>query len=213
MDYQKHQEELKQVKSEIIHNFSNVVRYHDVSEEIIYFANRNIENFFEWMIKFYEYAEREDNSSKKGLILSMVNTLSNLNIPMTLDWEFESPIEFLLYSALEMTMPQRVKNKMFLMPQTCICDGKYRLDIVLMLRQPFVKSGVEGIPVIGIECDGYEYHYGTAEKTTQTLERIRKIKMETGIEIFQYTGKEIYSDCTKLAKDFWEYVERFLLRD
>ncbi len=27
MDYQKHQEELKQVKSEIIHNFSNVVRF------------------------------------------------------------------------------------------------------------------------------------------------------------------------------------------
>lgn len=37
MSYQKHQEELEQVKNEMINNFSNIVRYHGVREEIIYY--------------------------------------------------------------------------------------------------------------------------------------------------------------------------------
>lgn len=213
MDSSNRIKELKETEKELLDNFAKIVRYHGVDEETIYSAEKNIENVFEWMIKFYEYADKKDNSSKKALMLGVVNIFSNLNIPMMYDCMFESPIEFLLYSALNMTMPQKVKEKMFLMPQVKVCSEKYSLDMALMLRKDPVQDGTEGIPLIGIECDGYNYHYDNAEKVTKTNERIRKIKMEEGIEIFQYTGKEIYSNCVELAKEFWEYTEKYVLHN
>lgn len=204
-------DELKEVKDELIKNFSNIVRYHGVDEATIYYATENIGNIFEWMIKFYKYAEKEDNSSKKALMLEMVNIFSNLKIPIVTDCFFESPIEFLLFSALKMTMPQHLHKKMFLMPQVPVCNDEYILDIALMLRIEPVIDGKEGIPIVGIECDGYEYHYNTPERVVQTNLRIRNIKMKTGIEIFQYSGKEIYSSCTDIANDFWRYVEKFIV--
>lgn len=211
MNSKKRIEELSETKNELLDNFGKIVRYHGVDEETIYSAEKNIENVFEWMIRFYEYADKKDNSSKKALMLGMVNILSNLDIPIMFDCMFESPIEFLLYSVLNMKMPQKVKEFIFLMPQVKVCDDKYTLDMALMLRKDPVKDGTEGIPIVGIECDGYKYHYDNAENATKTSERIRKIKMEEGIEIFQYTGKEIYSNCVKLAEEFWEYVEKSVL--
>ncbi|MCI7351290.1 MAG: hypothetical protein MSH60_11155, partial [Ruminococcus sp.] len=68
------------------------------------------------------------------------------------------------------------------------------------------KSDSNGIPVIGIECDGYNYHYNDSDSASKTLNRIRNIKMQTGIEILQYTGKEIYRKPFQIANDFWDYV-------
>lgn len=210
MDCLKRINELRDTKKDLLANFSNIVHYHEVDEEIVYYATKNIENMFEWVIKFFEYANKEDNSSKKALIIGMANTFSTFNIPIVMDWNFDSSIEFLFYSSLEITMPVSVREKVFLMPQVCVCD-KYYLDIVVMLKKDKLKDGVEGMPIIGIECDGYKYHYETADKATRTSERIREIKMETGMDIFQYTGKEIYSDCTRLANEFWEYVLKYYL--
>lgn len=213
MNFLKRVEELKEIEKELCDNFSNIVRYHGVDDETIYNAEKNIENIFEWMIKFYEYADKKDNSSKKALMIGVVNTFSKVDIPMTYDSFFESPIEFLLFSALNMTMPHKISEKMFLQPQVSVCDDKYLLDMALMLRKDPVENGIEGIPIIGIECDGYNYHYDTAGKAAKTSERIRQIKMEAGIEVFQYTGKEIYKNCVALAKDFWQYIEKSVLKN
>jgi len=127
------------------------------------------------------------------------------NITNILDWM----IEFLLYSALKISMPSHVWQKAFLMTQVSVCGDKYLLDIALMDRRAPQKDGTEGIPIVGIECDGYDYHYNDSEKAKDTQVRTREIQM-SGITLFSYTGKDIYHNCTELAAEFWEYVEKYI---
>ena len=124
----------------------------------------------------------------------------------TLD-AFDSSIEKLLFMALKKSMPEKIFQKAYLMPQVQVCNDKYVLDIALMERvDPNANNGREGVPIIGIECNGYNYHYSDSSQATSTAERIREIEMFEGIQVFQYTGKEIYSRNTELADEFWEYV-------
>lgn len=76
----------------------------------------------------------------------MINDIVSLNVPITLSGMFDSPIEFLLYSALQKSMPDYVLEKAFLMPQVDICDGKYILDIALMERRDPIIDGTEAVP-------------------------------------------------------------------
>ncbi len=199
---------LEEIKLDISSNFSQICRHHQIDEEVLYNAENNIENIFDWMIEFYKQDIRHDNTSKKALMIGMANTISNLNVPIITSWMHQSPIEFLLFSALNISIPPHVLERAYLMPQVPVCNNKYILDIVLMDRRDPTKDGTEGVPIVGIECDGYDYHYNDPDKATKTQERIRNIEMNLGIPIFSYTGKEIYSNCTKLALDFWNYVEQ-----
>ncbi|MCI1956628.1 MAG: hypothetical protein LKJ21_09700 [Oscillospiraceae bacterium] len=202
---------LEDTKLDICENFTRICQYHKIDIEKIYYAEQNIENIFDWIIEFYKQDIQKDKTSKKALIIGMVNTISGLKIPIVTSWMHQSPIEFLLYSALENSMPPYIWEKAFMMPQVPVCNEKYYiLDIALMDRRDPEKDGTEGVPIIGIECDGYDYHYNNPDKVTKTQERIRDINMTTGIKIFSYTGTEIYNNCTKLASDFWEYVERYI---
>lgn len=120
----------------------------------------------------------------------------------TLD-AFDSSIEKLLFTALKKSMPEKIFQKAYLMPQVQVCNDKYVLDIALMERvDPNANNGREGVPIIGIECNGYNYHYSNSSQATSTAERIREIEMFEGIRVFQYTGKEIYSRNTELADEF-----------
>lgn len=210
--YEKTVDELSKVKDEIVSNFIKIVSYHNIDEKSIYDASCNINNFFEWIIKFYEYGAKEDKTSKKAVMIKLVDVLKNLDIPIFYsDEAFESPIEHLLFNALEVTMPDNIKKDMFLMPQVSVCNDKYILDIALMLKKDYEKDGTDGVPIVGIECDGFKYHSETPEQVRNTYERVRKIRMMENIEIFQYSGIEIYKDCTKLANEFWLYVESNVL--
>lgn len=199
---------LKDIKSDISSNFTQICRHHEIDEETLYHAEQNIQNIFDWMIEFYKQDIQNDKTSKKALMIGMVNTISDLNVPIVASWMHQSPIEFLFYSALKISMPSRIWERAYLMPQVPICNNKYILDLALMDRRDPQKDGAEGVPIVGIECDGYSYHYNDPDKAARTQERIRNISMDAEIRVFSYTGKEIYSNCTKLANSFWEYVER-----
>ena len=199
---------LESIKLDISGNFARICRHHEVDQEIIYRSEENINNIFDWMIEFYKQDLKQDKTSKKALMIGMANTICSLNIPMVKMWMHESPIEFLLYTSLSNSMPSHILEKAFLMPQVVVCDNKYALDIALIERRDPEIDGTEGVPIIGIECDGYEFHYSDTAQAAKTQERIRDIEMNTRIKIFSYTGKEIYRNCTKLAEQFWDYVER-----
>ena len=160
------------------------------------------------MIEFYKQDIQNDKTSKKVLMIGMVNTTSDLNVPIVASWMHQSSIEFLLYSALTISMPLRIWEHAYLMPQVPICNNKYILDLALMERRDPQKDGTEGIPIVGIKCDGYAYHYNGPDKAAKTQKRTRNISMNSGILVFSYTDKEIYSNCTRLANDFWKYVKR-----
>ena len=200
---------LEDIKVDISKNFIQICGYHGISEEILYEADKNITNIFDWMIEFYKQDLAKDNTSKKALMIGMANTISNLDVPMITSFMHDSPIEFLLYSALKISMPSHVWQKAFLMPQVSVCEDKYLLDIALMDRRDPQKDGTEGIPIVGIECDGYDYHYNDSEKAKDTQVRAREIQM-SGVTLFSYTGKDIYHNCTELATEFWKYVEKYI---
>ena len=198
---------LETIKTDITNNFTRICRHHEIEDETLCYAERNIENIFDWMLEFYKQDLQQDKTSKKALMIGMANIIAGLDVTIMTNWMHESPIEFLLYSALKRSMPLHIWERAFLMPQVPICDDKYRLDIALMDRR---DDGTKGVPIVGIECDGHDYHNGDPAKVTKTQERMRDINMYAGIKVFTYTGKEIYSDCTKLASQFWEYVEQHI---
>lgn len=197
---------LEEIKIDIWKHITNISGYHNISIEKLYDANKKIDGMFDFLTRFYELDNANNKSGKKALVLDFVNNPIDQHLGPMMDM-FDSPIEFLLYVALKNSMPDSIHKKAYLMPQAEICNGKYVIDIMLMNRcDPALENGCEGKPIVGIECDGYEYHYADSDKATDTAKRIREIDMNEGIKIFQYTGKEIYSDCTKLANQFWKYV-------
>jgi len=208
MESQKRIDVLEDIKTDVSKHFTRICQHHKVDEATLYNAEKNIQSFFDWIIAFYKEDIQDNKTGKKALMLGMVNTISSLDVPIMTNQMHQSPIESLLYSTLQISMPARIFEKAFLMPQVSVCDNKYFLDIALMERRDPKKDGTDGVAIIGIECDGYNYHYEDPDKAAKTLKRIRDISMDTGIRILTYTGKEIYKDCMKLAEDFWRYVEK-----
>lgn len=197
---------LKEIKNDFIKNINNICKYHNVDEEKVILAEDSIDGFFEFITGFYEIDN--DSTGKKALVMDFVSNYSDSNNHLPIKDFFQSSIEYLLFSSLQNSMPKHIWEKAYLLPQVNVCNDKYILDIALMERKSYETDGVEGVPIIGIECDGYDTHYSDPEKATKTNKRIREIEMTEGIKVFNYTGKEIYSDCINLAKEFWEYVEK-----
>lgn len=199
---------LTEIKKDIQKHITNISLYHNISLEKLYEADKIIDGFFDFLTNFYKSDNANDKSGKKALVLDFVSNPIDQQVGSMSDL-FGSPIEFLMYVALRNSMPESVFEKAYLMPQVELCNGKYVVDIALMDRcDPALENGCEGKPIVGIECDGYKYHYADPDKAAGTAKRIREIEMQEGIKIFQYTGKEIYSNCTQLASQFWEYVCR-----
>lgn len=197
---------LKEIKDDFIKNIDNICTYHNVDLEKIYFAEKSINGFFEFMTSFYEMDT--DATARKALIIDFVSNYSDSNSYLPNMYFFQSSIEYLFFSSLQNSMPKHIWERAYLLPQLNVCNDKYFLDIALMERRNYEIDGTEGVPIIGIECDGYDTHYSDPEKATKTNKRIREIEMAEGIKVFNYTGKEIYSDCINLAKEFWKYVEK-----
>ncbi len=197
---------LEKIRTNISENMLNICNYHNISAEKSYSSILKVESVLDFLIRFYERDNIDDKSSKKALVMEFINNEDNTSFLSPLNI-FGSSTEMLLFMSLKLSMPEKVKAKAYLMPQVKVCDDKYTLDIALMEKiEPKINDGCEGIPVIGIECNGYEYHYSNPEQATQTTKRIREIEMSEGIKVFQYTGSEIYAHNTELAEEFWEYV-------
>ena len=169
----------------------------------LYEVDTILESVFEFLIGFYQSDNQNDRSMKKALVLEAANG-SLIKSTSAMMSAFESSIECLMFVALKSTMPQEIFEKAYLLPQVDLCNGRYRLDIALMKRGSDKDADT---PLVGIECDGYDDHYSTPENATETKKRLREIEMKTGIRVFSYTGKEIYSSCIELAIEFWKYVQ------
>jgi hypothetical protein len=210
MESKKKIEILNEIKKDFLEQFNKICKYHDIDEIETFRSVESINNMIAWITGFYEQDMKNNNAGKKAIVLEMANVFSDVKTPFSTGGMFhESSIEYLFFTTLTTQMPQHIQEKAYLHTQVSVCDGEFLLDFALMEHRG-KESGAEGIPIIGIECDGYTYHYETPDVATKTIERIRYIQMKENIKVFQYTGKEIYKDCTKLAKDFWDYVvEKF----
>ena len=204
---------LEILKKDLINQFTLIANYQKLLPENIYTMDVNLERLFTWFMDFYKYNNQKDNTSKKMVVLAMVNFLSSINVPMNPDlcsgFQGESPIEHLLFQALNDTMPSKIWEKAYLQPQLSICGGKYIIDIALMSRNDSTEDNDSSI-IIGIECDGHDYHYKNKETVLKTLQRRRYIEMLLGISVFNYHGSEIFADARGLANDFWKYVSNHI---
>ncbi len=193
------------IKNKFFENYDAVSKKQDVNDEMLYFSRNNLENLFE-LIKNFLSAEGDKTTQQSIALEIMTSSLIN-DIPISKEGFFESPIEYLLFTALQRTMPFHISQQAYLLPQVEVCNKKYRLDIGLIKRS-FNDDSEGNNVIIGIECDGYETHYGDKTKAAKTAKRIREIKMAESIEIFQYTGKEIFANAIELANKFWNYIEQ-----
>lgn len=196
---------LKFVKEDIVKQFYKIGDYHKIDLITIYNAAENIERLFDWIDELYEYDIEGDKSAKKAMIISMINKLNEKNIPMVTKMQ-ENSIEFLMFSALQATMPEEIIQRAYLCPSVYVCDNKYRLSIALMDRIEEPKNGKEGHLIAGIECLSYDEHFGTALARRTTENRAKEIEEKMKIKLFQYNGKEIYANCHQLAVEFWKYI-------
>lgn len=194
----------KEIEEDFLRNFDDVCGNQATDLENIYYARENITNFFDLIKNFIE--SKNDRTTQKGIALEIVTDSSWYDFPFCLNCFFESPIEYLMFTALQKTMPFHISQQAYLLPQVEVCNKKYRLDICLMKRA--LTRGHDGNKLlIGIECDGYEFHYSDKTKASETASRIREIKMIENIEVIQYTGSEIYANAINLANQFWKHVE------
>lgn len=211
MDKQVSIQVLEELKCDLVYTIEKIGHHHNLDEYDISFTTLAIEDFISSLKLFYMCDT--DKSFKKALVFSMIKMLKDH--PLDLDFKqyfplnYESSIELLLGTVLYLTAPEGWYDEFYLSFQEPICDNKYRIDIALMKRtKEYRKSDTNGIPIIGIECDGYDYHYSNPDTVSKTLERIRNIKMWEGIEVLQYTGKEIYNKPFEIANNFWSYVDK-----
>lgn len=194
---------LEQIKGDFINNFLQMCSGERFDSRDVHYSLESIRNLFDLIISFQK--AENDKTTQKAIALEIISNTFGTEIPCSKDCFFESPIEYLMFTALQKTMPYHISQQAFLLPQVPVCDKKYRLDIGLMKRS--FQDDKEGNLLIGIECDGYDYHFDNKSKATATMARVRDIKMNENIEVFQYTGSEIYKDPLSLATAFWEYAE------
>lgn len=194
----------EEVKYDFMSNLSKYCDDSNFDEDTFYYSFKNFENLFDLMSTFI--SKEGDETSKHAIALELITGSLRCDIPFSIETFLESPIEYLLFTALQKTMPFHISLQAYLQPAIEVCGGKYRLDIGLMKRN-YNGNESEGDLIIGIECDGYDTHYSNKLKATKTADRIRDIKMTENIEVFQYTGTEIFKEPINLAKQFWKYIE------
>lgn len=80
--------------------------------------------------------------------------------------------------------------------------GRYRLDFVV------VGYGFEtGKPyLLGIECDGHDFHEKTKAQAARDKSRDRRM-MSAGIPTLRFTGSEIWRDAGACAEEVFSYFQ------
>lgn len=210
-DTEKNIEILSNIKEDLKNNISHITSYHDKSEHMDLISqavstNPKIDYIFDIIISYYNARIRNDRTTCKTTIFQLLNCLKNIDYVSDNFYNHcESPIENLLYTALTITRPEKIARTTFIRSQVPVCNQKYILDMAICTFFDHDYDSPYKI-LTGIECDGYEFHHNTQEKSKRTNERINDIKMFEKIEIFQYDGKSIYENCIEIANNIWEYV-------
>ncbi len=198
---------LKAVKSCLSQGVLKTITYHDQSEsqEITgkaVEACQKIDCLFESIIDYFKSKRDNDKSACKAELIHLTEFFSKA-VMFTDDYlalsHTQSSIETLLLEALTITRPSKFQGKVFLHSQVDVCDGDFTMDIAL--------CDINSKILLGIECDGYGFHYSDAKDTTKTLNRVNEIKMREKIEVLQYSGSAIYSDCIGISNKIWKYLE------
>jgi very-short-patch-repair endonuclease len=87
----------------------------------------------------------------------------------------------------------RPEEGIFICPQVVI--GDYRVDFLVSYvshPDPTVRFAVE--------CDGHDFHEKTKEQAQRDKARDR-ILQSTGLNVFRFTGREIYADPVKCGRE------------
>lgn len=74
-------------------------------------------------------------------------------------------------------------------------------------REP--EGGVEGWRRLIVECDGHEFHERTKEQAAKDRSRDRASTL-AGMEVFRFTGSELWRDPYGCAGQVIEWAERGL---
>lgn len=124
------------------------------------------------------------------------------------DWDFafESPIEEILYIALEKVNKNNNLN-IYIFPQTeikCKNGNNYRTDFAIFYDE-WVNPDIKEEFALAIECDGYEFHQKTKKQVERDNKREYDLKMN-GWEILRFSGSEIYNNPMECADKIIKYV-------
>lgn len=204
-------EQLLEIKNDLHNNITHLAIYHDRTDSANLIcqaldASHAIDYIFDIIISYYNAQNGNDRSTCKADIFQLINCLKDIDIVSDNFYKCcQSPIEDLLYTSLIITKPEKIAKTAFVRSQVPVCNQKYILDMAICTFFDHDYDSPYKI-LIGIECDGYEFHHNTQEKSKRTNERINDIKMFEKIEIFQYDGKSIYENCIEIANNIWEYV-------
>lgn len=140
------------------------------------------------------------------------NTFSYL-----LDNEIISPIEQLLYCAIQTIMrlnlidkgePINVGDKTGIIGLACLPQvviGKYRVDFEVYFGKYDYKIKDFIYKKVIVECDSQEFHERTEKERRYEKERDRFLIKEN-YHVFHFTGKEIYHNPIKIAREIISYV-------
>lgn len=79
---------------------------------------------------------------------------------------------------------------------------QYRLDF--LVTYPFFGDVLQ----IAIECDGHEFHEKTKEQAKKDKRRDRDLQ-RLGIQVFHFTGSEIFNAPTMCADEVLDAIETF----
>lgn len=127
----------------------------------------------------------------------------------------ESPIERVMFAALVAVIEVEEGWPLIVVPaefalkgragRMCIsCQvqiGDYRVDF--LLTDYSLKTPLH----IVIECDGHNFHERTPDQALRDRSRDRAMQM-MGARIFRFTGREIWRDPIKCAREVFEFLDK-----
>jgi very-short-patch-repair endonuclease len=87
---------------------------------------------------------------------------------------------------------------LFCVPQ--MPEGPYRIDFAF-----FMSDGAD-VRKLAVECDGHEFHERTKDQAERDRSRDRALQ-ERGYTIYRFTGREIYRDPMKCARQIAAWAD------
>lgn len=141
-----------------------------------------------------------------------INRIESCSDDFRIFQECESPIEIIMLMALEIceckrNIWDRYHYGIIISTQIEyeIGDSKYRSDITIYVDDVFNTTNKNDFEII-IECDGHDFHEKTKEQVIKNNQRDYDFKC-AGIEVFHFSGSEIYNKPTECADKIFDYIE------
>lgn len=117
----------------------------------------------------------------------------------------ESPIEQLLVLALRDLINNYPDVLMLCQHEIKLKNTTYRVDICLYIGDWLNDS--DSCKKLIVECDGHAFHEKTKEQAMRDKKRDRDL-IEAGYQVIHFTGKEIFSDPYKCAREIKDLINK-----